>query len=218
MSTYRQRQRATKAANTNSTTGDCSEADDDTIITKEYNVKSQQRKKTKRTTVELSQDQQSCVDNNNNNDDDDDDDEDDNEGECYRDGSARFEKNTKPKKYNSKSTLRVNTKKLAAKVQLDDEQEEEIDESIKSRRHQQQSRKARSTRDNANSIMKEFEKLIGENFSYSVKQVDFNFVYELYTNLPNLKEIWDRIGFNKETKSQRLDKFYHQLHVLLLIN
>jgi hypothetical protein len=118
------------------------------------------------------------------------------------------EKIPKPKK-KSRSINKPNMKKLATKVQLDDDEQ---DESGKS--NAQQGRRTRSARRSANSMMSELGKMISENFSYEIKQVDLNFIFELFTQLPSLKEIWSRIGFNKETKSQRLNKFYEQLYVI----
>jgi hypothetical protein len=59
---------------------------------------------------------------------------------------------------------------------------------------------------------KELRKVINDLFGYKIKEVDYVFIHDLMNDLVELHEIWDRIGFNKETKESRLDKFYQTLH------
>ena len=59
---------------------------------------------------------------------------------------------------------------------------------------------------------KELKKVINDSFGYKIKEVDYIFIHDLMNDLVELHEIWDRIGFNKETKTSRLDKFYQTLH------
>lgn len=60
---------------------------------------------------------------------------------------------------------------------------------------------------------KELKTIMKECFGYEVRNVDLYFLKELYSQLPKLYEIWDRIGFNKNTKETRVDNFYNTLTV-----
>ena len=54
----------------------------------------------------------------------------------------------------------------------------------------------------------ELKKVVSECFGYHLKEMDLQFVQDLYTDLPVLTDTWDRIGFNADTKKIRLEKFY----------
>ena len=60
---------------------------------------------------------------------------------------------------------------------------------------------------------KDLKKIFADCFEFEVRGADIKFIEELYTSIPSLYEIWERIGFNKETVDKRLDNFYDNLKV-----
>ena len=54
-------------------------------------------------------------------------------------------------------------------------------------------------------------------FEYELKEPDFFYLQDFFEELPKIKDIWNRIGFNKETQAQRLDKLYENLIVSFLL-
>ena len=54
---------------------------------------------------------------------------------------------------------------------------------------------------------------IQEVFNHNLKDMDLDFLKLLFTCLPTLDDIWNRIGFNHETKEDRLHNYYQKLKV-----
>lgn len=50
-----------------------------------------------------------------------------------------------------------------------------------------------------------------ESFGYDIKEQDIYYLQDFFIELPKLKDIWKRIGFNKETHDRRLEKLYENL-------
>ena len=50
-------------------------------------------------------------------------------------------------------------------------------------------------------------------FKVKLADVEIEFLADFFTELPVLVETWDRIGFNAETKANRLELFYDKLRV-----
>ena len=68
---------------------------------------------------------------------------------------------------------------------------------------------------NANSMSRsaqqELKKIILDSFGYALKEKDMSFITDLYSELPVLNDIWDRIGFKPDIKQKRLNTFYSKL-------
>lgn len=54
-------------------------------------------------------------------------------------------------------------------------------------------------------------------FEYNFDETDFKFFYNLYTNMKEIEESWNRIGFDDETKLMRRNDFYKELNSTLKI-
>lgn len=50
-------------------------------------------------------------------------------------------------------------------------------------------------------------------YNYDLKKCDQEFLERLFIALPQLKSIWDRIGFNTATQQERLEKFFTKMTV-----
>jgi hypothetical protein len=61
------------------------------------------------------------------------------------------------------------------------------------------------------SAQQELKKLILDSFGYALKEKDMSFIIDLYSELPVLNDIWDRIGFKPDIKQKRLNTFYSKL-------
>lgn len=63
---------------------------------------------------------------------------------------------------------------------------------------------------------KDLKKIIADCFEFDIRGTDIKFIEELYSSIPSLFEIWERIGFNKDTVDKRLGNFYENLKVTLI--
>lgn len=95
-----------------------------------------------------------------------------------------------------------------------------IGENATSKKNQKKNTKTPVLKDNSihNSTqeirhqIKELKPHIMACFQYDLKEVDFFYLQDFFEDLmPKLKEIWNRIGFNKEAQSIRIDKLYENL-------
>ncbi|RNA45062.1 hypothetical protein BpHYR1_034422 [Brachionus plicatilis] len=72
----------------------------------------------------------------------------------------------------------------------------------------------------SSSINKNVENNLKQNikdyFAYNLKSSDFAFLKELYHVLNKIEDTWNQIGFNTETKQDRLGNFYQYLSLMLL--
>lgn len=58
---------------------------------------------------------------------------------------------------------------------------------------------------------KKLQALLKLGFGYTIQDIDFLFIENQMDDLISLDEIWERIGFNKETKQERLSIFFDRI-------
>jgi hypothetical protein len=58
---------------------------------------------------------------------------------------------------------------------------------------------------------KSLKSLINDCFGYFLNDIDIDYIQDLYTALPTLRDSWQRIGFNKETQLERLRLAYSKI-------
>jgi len=61
-------------------------------------------------------------------------------------------------------------------------------------------------------------KPIMEAFNYGVQEQDVYYLQDFFVELPKLKDVWKRIGFNSDIQERRLETLYEKLIVRLRLN
>jgi hypothetical protein len=71
----------------------------------------------------------------------------------------------------------------------------------------------KTSKKSENKLQIQLKTTIQEVFNHKLKEMDLDFLKLLFTCLPTLDDTWNRIGFNHETKENRLDNYYKKLKV-----
>lgn len=62
-----------------------------------------------------------------------------------------------------------------------------------------------------NTFESEIREVVTKYLHLDLQKFEVNFLKEFFTAMPGLHDIWDRIGFNEETKQHRLSEFYDKV-------
>jgi protein regulator of cytokinesis 1 len=75
-------------------------------------------------------------------------------------------------------------------------------------------RKKKSTRNSTN-LQNDLRQIVSDLYGYEIKDFDLDLIGEIFTQLSKLNEIWSRIGFNHQTKQDRLERFYTEVFTIV---
>lgn len=114
----------------------------------------------------------------------------------------------------SRRSKRLNTKNAseASSVKLDASSRRSNEDT-----HETQSKasKKKSSKKAERSHIASLKSVIQEEYNYTLKEQDIEFLKIYFGGLPRLDDTWSRIGFNQETQTKRRNTLYDKITVII---